>query len=554
MAEGNDNVHQAAASEPSSADNVGRDGPGLSAANPGRRSLIRRCGRFLKRTIPSVAVIVVLLGIGAWGHHSGWRAPKFSELTGSAATSPDDWCEEHNVPESQCVECNPGQFLEYPKPAADQWCREHGVHLCPLHHPEIAQLKETPEISEADFEQARRALELRPRAENNFACTFYRRRVQFASREAVLKAGIDVEPVFREPIVEAIDVVGEIRYDETRLARLSAKASGTVWQVDRQIGDRVRTDDVLAFIDAADVGRAKSELLSALADEQLYQANYDRLEKLSESGAIAEKQFLEVVAALQRARSGVLSAQQTLVNLGLPVDLDRLHGLPEDELATHLRFLGIPENYVSALDADEMTSNLLPVRAPLDGEVVARNVVAGEVVDSSRVLFEIADTGRMWLMLNVPIEEMRYVHTGQPVRFRQDDGESVEGTISWISTAADQKTRMVQVRADLPNPMGRLRNEAFGVGRIVLREEPEAIVVPHAAVQWDGSCHIVFVRDKRYFEEGGLPVFHVRTVRIGATTDDKTELIVGVLPGEIVATTGADVLRAQLLKNNLGAG
>jgi hypothetical protein len=27
-----------------------------------------------------------------------------------------------------------------------------------------------------------------------------------------------------------------------------------------------------------------------------------------------------------------------------------------------------------------------------------------------------------------------------------------------------------------------------------------------------------------------------------------------VLPGEVVATTGADVLRAQLLKNNLGAG
>jgi hypothetical protein len=33
-----------------------------------------------------------------------------------------------------------------------------------------------------------------------------------------------------------------------------------------------------------------------------------------------------------------------------------------------------------------------------------------------------------------------------------------------------------------------------------------------------------------------------------------TEIIAGVLPGEVVATTGSDVLRAQLLKNNLGAG
>ena len=553
MSDGVNNSNEPSRAETAS-EAVGRNDPISSASGRVPPTLIGRFGRLLKRTVPSLAVIAMLLGIGAWGHHTDWKAPKFSELTGSVANSPDDWCEEHNVPESECLECNPGQFPEYPKPDADRWCKEHGVHLCPLDHPEIAELKEAPSVSQADFVRAERALELRPRAENNFACTFYRRRVQFASRDAVLKAGIDVEPVFRRRIVEAIDVVGEIRYDETRLARLSPKAAGTAWQVERQIGDRVEAGDVLAFVDAADVGRAKSELIAALADERLYQANYNRLEGLTDSGAISGKQFLEVQAALQRARSGVLSAQQTLVNLGLPVNLDELRRLPEDGLAARLRFLSIPRNYVSALDADTTTSNLLPLRAPLDGEVVARSVVAGEVVDTSHVLFEIADTSRMWLMLNVPIEQMRYVHTGQPVQFRQDDGELVEGKVSWISTAADQKTRTVQVRADLPNPDGRLRNETFGTGKIVLREEPEAMVVPNAAVQWDGSCHIVFVRDKRYFEKGGLQVFHVRTVRLGAKTDNMTELIVGVLPGEVVATTGADVLRAQLLKNNLGAG
>jgi hypothetical protein len=66
---------------------------------------------------------------------------------------------------------------------------------------------------------------------------------------------------------------------------------------------------------------------------------------------------------------------------------------------------------------------------------------------------------------------------------------------------------------------------------------------------------VVFVRDKGYFAKPDSPkVFHIRTVRLGARSDKTTEIIVGVLPGEVVATKGSDVLRAELLKNNLGEG
>ena len=42
------------------------------------------------------------------------------------------------------------------------WCKEHGVHECVLHHPEDAQLNETPDVSQTDFERAARAIALRP--------------------------------------------------------------------------------------------------------------------------------------------------------------------------------------------------------------------------------------------------------------------------------------------------------------------------------------------------------------------------------------------------------
>ena len=66
---------------------------------------------------------------------------------------------------------------------------------------------------------------------------------------------------------------------------------------------------------------------------------------------------------------------------------------------------------------------------------------------------------------------------------------------------------------------------------------------------------MVFVRDKNYFDSpDSYKVFHVRSVRLGAINGNVHRSDSGVLPGEVIATTGSDVLRAQLLKNNLGAG
>ena len=78
------------------------------------------------------------------------------------------------------------------------------MHNCPLCHPEVAQLKQTPVVAEADRQRAARALAAAPRPENNAVCKNYRRRIQFASLEAVKKAGVDVGLVDRQPISESV--------------------------------------------------------------------------------------------------------------------------------------------------------------------------------------------------------------------------------------------------------------------------------------------------------------------------------------------------------------
>src|SRR5262249_32478269 len=138
-----------------------------------------------------------------------------------------------------------------------------------------------------------------------------------------------------------------------------------------------------------------------------------------------------------------------------------------------------------------------------DGVVVDCKIIPGESVDTTATIFEVADLTRMWLMLDVRQEDASRVSLGQPVVFQASEtkGDLVKGTVSWISTETDDKTRTVKVRVDLPNPDRKLRSNTFGTGRIVLRDEPKATVIPTEAVHTDGDCTIVFVRDKNFFKE-----------------------------------------------------
>jgi len=186
--------------------------------------------------------------------------------------------------------------------------------------------------------------------------------------------------------------------------------------------------------------------------------------------------------------------------------------------------------------------------------VVSRDVVAGEVVDTAKVLFVVADTRTMWLNLDLRLEDTKRVALGQEVCFSPDGGQEAIGRITWISTEADHKTRTVKVRASLENGAGHLRANVFGTGKVIFHEESETVVVPSTAVQWEGCCHVVFVRDKDFLRDGGFKVFHVRTVHLGAKDEKQTEIIAGLLPGEVVVTRGSSLLRAELLKDNLGEG
>jgi cobalt-zinc-cadmium efflux system membrane fusion protein len=286
--------------------------------------------------------------------------------------------------------------------------------------------------------------------------------------------------------------------------------------------------------------------------------NLEKVRDVS-GGVVAKQRLNETQAEVDEAHVRLLSARQVLVNLGIPAHVEEFTGLEPADVTARMQFLGIDPELSKELAKATSSSNLLPVVAPLDGEILSRAGTTGESVGSADNLFVVADTSRVWLTLNVRLEDVKHIRAGQTVRFtHQGHADSDEGRVVWVSPAADERTRTVPVRVELENAEGRHHAQTFGTARVVLREEPRALVVPSSAVHWEGDCFVVFVRDRNFDKPESPKVFHIRKVRPGAQDmigdQQVTEIAAGLVPGELIASTNSGFLRSELLKNNLGAG
>jgi len=429
---------------------------------------------------------------------------------------------------------------------AAEWCSDHGVAHCPLCFPQWVQLDTVPAVDANQLNRIRAALSQLGRAENSPTCALVHHCLRFDAADAAEKLGIEVAPAWTTEMSEVIAASGETAFDPTRVAHLSSRMPGSAWRVMKRLGQPVQEGEVLALIESGDVGKAKADLQQALVQLQLRRQANENIRQ----APVAEQQRNEAVAALRDAEARALSAEQALVNVGLRVSASELLDLPFDAIAKKLQRLGLPGDFADLQDED-LPGTLVPIIAPQDGVITQSDLIAGDVVEPSRRLFTIADPGRLVLTLYVSPGDAAQVKIGQVVHFRPDGAMRETTTrVSWIAAAARDRTRTVPVRAELDNSEGRLLASSFGLGRIVLRREPDAVVVPNEAVRSDGDCRLIFVRDKNFLKPAGPKVFHVRTVRTGARDAKYTEIIVGVVPGEVVATKGSDILLNELRRHH----
>jgi cobalt-zinc-cadmium efflux system membrane fusion protein len=371
--------------------------------------------------------------------------------------------------------------------------------------------------------------------------------VKLDSPGAAEKAGIHCKPAEERAMDRCVTANGVLAFNEHRHVRLSTRAFGTAWSVEKHEGDPVKKGDVLGIVAAGEVGKAKAELLQALVQFGVKSKNLERVRAAADS--MPDREIRAAEAAVREARATLLGAHQALLNLGLPIRLEDLTGLSDEQVVRKLRLLGLPREVIDRVDPATLTANLLPLTSPLDGLVIDHVMAVGEVLDPVRTQhqFIVADVSTLWLMLDVRLEDVGHLALGQEVTFHSDaTGQTATGKLAWISAEVDPKTRTVRARADIANPDGRLRPATFGTAQVLVGRKPRAVAVPDGAVQFDGrrnvQAHLVFVRVSG-------DVFQPRVVRRGVQAGGFTEIVSGVRPGENVVTEGSHVLKSEMLKH-----
>jgi cobalt-zinc-cadmium efflux system membrane fusion protein len=211
--------------------------------------------------------------------------------------------------------------------------------------------------------------------------------------------------------------------------------------------------------------------------------------------------------------------------------------------------LGLSSSQISELEKENTKSTALEVRAPFDGEVVARAAVRGALVETGTPLFKIADRSKMWAMLKVPAGKINQVRLGQRVEISldADPGIIFEGRVTWIAAEIDENTRMAKVRAEISNPEKRLRSGVFARGSIILSVTEDAVVVPQSSLQQVDDQHLAFVK----LEDD---LYEARPVTLGAKQGNHRQILGGLIPGETIVVGNSFVMKSQLLLSRLGAG
>lgn len=204
-----------------------------------------------------------------------------------------------------------------------------------------------------------------------------------------------------------------------------------------------------------------------------------------------------------------------------------------------MRLQGMPESLISSVVTSGRPHSIITVTAPISGAITALGVRPGMTVASGQTLAEISGFSPIWLEANVPEAQASAVRVGQPIEasltaFPED---RFSGRIVAILPTTQAASRTITVRAELPNPGGRLKPGMFAQVSL-MPERREALLIPSEAVIRTGRRTIVMLKQ----DAGG---FAPAEIRLGREANGRTEILAGLGPGEEVVTSGQFLLDSE---------
>jgi RND family efflux transporter MFP subunit len=289
-----------------------------------------------------------------------------------------------------------------------------------------------------------------------------------------LPPAVTVATAVAGPAVEAVYATGSV--EPVTLARVGPAVRGRLVAVLAEEGERVVQGQPLARLDDREA-RARAEEAEARAGFAEEEAA--RLRTLVARDIAARTTADRAESEARAARAAAVAAQRRL------------------------------DDYV--------------VRAPANGVVLRRDAEVGEVVDVSATLFWIGEPRPLRATVEVDEEDIARVVPGQRVLLRADafPGRTLTAEVQHITPRGDATRKSFRVRLALPDDTPLLIGMTVEAN-IILRETPDAVLVPASAVR-DGAVFVVVRETARR-----------REVMVGVQGPERVEIRRGLAAGEAV--------------------
>ncbi|MBN2269983.1 MAG: efflux RND transporter periplasmic adaptor subunit [Sedimentisphaerales bacterium] len=441
-------------------------------------------------------------------------------------------CEEHTVPESLCARCDPELTAAFR--AKGDWCAEHNLpeSQCTVCDPNLMSSFASRITGTSGLSALEEAMcEHRIRTVECDSCRFELGIVQV--QPPVANALIETAVVRNMERTETLKLTGQVQLDKTTVVDVVPAGGGQVKRVEKLLGQEVNEGDLLAVIHSADLGQAKAQFLEVQARLELANSTFEREKDLLEKKVSSKADFLIASSELKAAQACYAAAERRL----------RLFGLESEQI----------EACKSEKDNSHFAEFLL--HAPKSGTIIAQNISAGALVDSTQSLFTIADLSNVWIWCDLYERDLAALRerlsSGQKVaaklKTKAFEAQVFDGTVDLIGTQVDEHTRTIKVRIQVENKERKLKPGMFAEAEIAIPLNARATVVPSTAVLSDEGRSFLFQQWKNDF-------WVRRDVRVGRRLGNFVEILQGVPAGATVVARGAFMLKSDILREKMGAG
>jgi RND family efflux transporter MFP subunit len=271
---------------------------------------------------------------------------------------------------------------------------------------------------------------------------------------------------------------------------ISSRASGYLKRWTQDIGGIVAKGALLAEIESPEIDQQLSQAVAAreqaASSLALARSTAERWEGLRKKDVVSQQELEERRSAVAQSLANLAAAEANVQRVRQLADFER-------------------------------------VLAPFAGVVTRRNVDVGDLVDSSKPLFTLAQTDPLRVYVNVPQTYAQLVKPGQTVSVTQSElrGRQFAGQIVRTAGSIDTATRTMQVEVALPNRDGALLPGAYVQVALPLQASA-SLVAPTNTLLFRAEGTLVGVLDAK----GRVAL---RKVTVGRNYGADVELLDGVM-------------------------